>query len=143
VARILEKHADRGVTLAALVSCDPKFLSSVQKTGMGQGQGVAWLTDPSRAVHRALGLGRTSWASFFRPKVLARYFWSLLHGFLPRAAAPGEDLLQLGGDFLWNREGKLVWAHRSDDAGDRPNEKTIVGILENENLWTPLSPRHQ
>lgn len=139
--RILSENDQGKIALVALVACKPKVLSNIPHPA-GE-RTVLWLTDPTRTMHRALGLGRATWLSFFRPKVLLRYFRSLIHGFLPRKAATGEDLLQLGGDFLWNGEGKQILAHRSDDAGDRPTRKEIVNALQNEGLFPSLNPRHR
>jgi peroxiredoxin len=78
------------------------------------------LADPDRTVYEALGLGRTSWLSLLRPVVLVRFVWLMLKGWLPTPQGAGEDVLQLGGDFIVDPQGRLAYAHRSSTATDRP-----------------------
>jgi hypothetical protein len=78
------------------------------------------LCDPDRAAFRAFGLERGSWGMFFRPHVLGHYLRRMWRGWWPRAPKAGEDLLQLGGDFILDSDGQLVFAHRSADPSDRP-----------------------
>ena len=42
---------------------------------------------------------------FFRPGVLARYLRLILTGWRPRRGEAGEDMLQLGGDFILSADG--------------------------------------
>jgi peroxiredoxin len=78
------------------------------------------VSDPERAAYRALALERTSWASFLRLSVLARYLKLLSRGVRPEAPEKGEDVLQLGGDFVIDTAGRLAYAYRSRVATDRP-----------------------
>jgi hypothetical protein len=87
----------------------------------------AALCDPERQAYRALGLGRARWGSFFRPKVLAGFLRHILKGWLPaRPAERDDDLLQLGGDFVLDRQRRLVFAYRSADATDRPPPQALL-----------------
>jgi peroxiredoxin len=61
--------------------------------------------DPERVAYRAFGLERTSWATVLRPGVVLRYVRLIFHGWRPRRAEEGEDVLQLGGDFVLDRQG--------------------------------------
>jgi AhpC/TSA antioxidant enzyme len=82
--------------------------------------------DPDRAVYRAFGLERGGVGMFFRPRVLAGYLWAMVRGWLPRPPVRGEDVLQLGGDFVLDRDRLLVFAHRSADPADRPAPDELV-----------------
>ena len=93
-------------------------------------QNILWFSDPTKKIHEALGLGRTHWWVFFKPHVLLGYGKALFRGGVPTIPAKGEDLLQLGGDFLWDGQGNLIWAHRSKDPTDRPHLALIKGQLE-------------
>ena len=40
----------------------------------------------------------------------------------------GEDALQLGGDFLVDRDGGILWAYRSVDPTDRPTVEQLLAL---------------
>ena len=84
--------------------------------------------DPTLAAYRAFSLGRTSWATFFRGGVLGRYLGLIFRGWLPWASA-GEDVLQLGGDFVLDGAGRLVYAHASAEPTDRPPVAELLAAL--------------
>src|SRR5262249_53760626 len=86
------------------------------------------VADPSQAAYQGLGLGRTSWATFFRGGVLARYLRLLFRGWLP-SSSEGEDVLQLGGDFVLDGRGRLVYAYRSAEPTDRPPAADLLRAL--------------
>ena len=69
---------------------------------------VPVVSDPDRAAYRAFGLERIGWLTFFRPKVLWGYFRGMLRGYGLKAPYAGEDVLQLGGDFVLDA-GVTVW----------------------------------
>jgi len=78
------------------------------------------LADPTRASYRAFGLERTNWLRIFRPRVIWKYLKLIARGGKIRRVPEGEDALQLGGDFLIDRERRLKWGFRSADPADRP-----------------------
>jgi len=82
--------------------------------------------DPDRAAYRYFGLDRGSWSMFFRSGVLARYLSLIFTGWRPHRAEAGEDMLQLGGDFILSADQRLVYAHRSNDPADRPAASDLV-----------------
>jgi peroxiredoxin len=84
------------------------------------------LADPEMTAYRAFGLGRTSWGTFFRGRVLGRYLRLIFRGWRPRKLQEGDDLLQLGGDFVLDRQRRLVYAYRSADPTDRPPPEDLV-----------------
>ena len=51
--------------------------------------------DPERAAYRRFGLGRASWLSFLRPRVLSGYVGLMVRGWAMRRVQEGEDPLQL------------------------------------------------
>jgi hypothetical protein len=61
--------------------------------------------------------------------VLARYLHQLLRGWGPRRPGPGEDVLQLGGDFLLGSDGRVVFAYRGADRSDRPSVDELLRRL--------------
>jgi peroxiredoxin len=84
------------------------------------------VSDPERSAYKALSLERTSWLSFFRPKVMARYLRLMFGGWKPEKPGEGDDVLQLGGDFVIDAAGRLVYAYRSRVATDRPPAADLV-----------------
>lgn len=82
------------------------------------------VADETRDVYRAYGLGRGAW----------RQIWSLptlwTYGRLWRGGArlrrPTEDIRQLGGDFVVDPDGVLVYTYRSKRPDDRPSVDELV-----------------
>jgi hypothetical protein len=85
--------------------------------------------DPDRAAYRAFGLGRTGWRTFFRPKVLFGYVRKILFGYGPKALYEGEDVWQLGGDFILDRGRRVVFAYPSADPTDRPGVEDLLRVM--------------
>jgi peroxiredoxin len=87
---------------------------------------VPVVADPSMTVYRALDLGRTSWRAFLHPGVIARYVWRIFRGWLPEKPNEGEDLLQLGGDFVLDAQQRLTYVYRSTEPTDRPSAVRVL-----------------
>ncbi len=85
------------------------------------------VSDPERTAYQALSLPRSTWWQFLRLGAGWRFVKLLLRGWIPTKPAPGDDLLQLGGDFVLDAEGRIVFAYSSAEATDRP---TISVLLE-------------
>lgn len=117
----MQDHLDaihaRGAELVAISQSRPAALAAQLRR---EPRPFPFLCDPERKAYRAFGLERGRWGMFFRPHVLAHYLRQMLHGWGLRRPVPGEDVLQLGGDFILDRTGRLVFAHRSADPSDRP-----------------------
>ena len=86
------------------------------------------VSDPDRAAYRALSLGRTSVLAFLRPDVLWRYLKGIAHGYGP-VKPEDDDLLQLGGDFLIDATGRLVWSRPSREPTDRPTAAELQAAM--------------
>jgi hypothetical protein len=87
----------------------------------------AIVTDPTRAAYRAFGLERATWGEMLRPRVVWGYLRLMLRGWAPQRGNKGEDVLQLGGDFVLDPQRRLVYAHRSVEPTDRP---TVTALLQ-------------
>ena len=87
------------------------------------------VSDPDMAAYRAFGIGRTSWKSILKPAVLWRFVKVMLHGWLPRKPGANEDVLQLGGDFVLDRQRRVVYAHASRDPTDRPSNAELLNAV--------------
>lgn len=90
--------------------------------------------DPERAAYQMFGLERTSWWTFFRPRVLWGYIRLMLRGVRVRTPYAGEDVRQLGGDFLLDRSGRTVWSFTSTDPTRRPSVPDILHAIRSQGL---------
>lgn len=85
--------------------------------------------DPGRAAYRAFGLERASWLTFLKPNVIWGYLRLKLRGVGPRLPTMREDVLQLGGDFILDRNGKVVWKFTSANPTARPSVEELLSVL--------------
>jgi len=91
------------------------------------GIGYTVATSEDRAAYRAYGLGRGSVWRVWGPSVLRSYARLIRRGGRPER--PTEDTLQLGGDFVVGRDGRLVYAFRSEGPDDRPPVDDLVAAV--------------
>lgn len=92
-------------------------------------QPVPVVGDPERVAYRAFGLERTGWWTFFRPGVVWRYLKHMLRIRL-RAPYDGEDVRQLGGDFILNWRGEMLYAYRDPDPTRRPTVDELLAACQ-------------
>ena len=85
------------------------------------------LSDPERRAYRALGLERGGKAQVWSVNALRTYARGLLRGRLPRL--PRADVAQLGGDFVLDRQGRVVYEYRSEESADRPAIDTLLDAV--------------
>ena len=84
------------------------------------------VSDPTLAAYRAFALERTSVGSLFRLGVIGRYLRLIFRGWRPSKPDAGEDILQLGGDFLLDANGIVRYAHPSAEPTDRPSAAELL-----------------
>ena len=41
-----------------------------------------------------------------------------------------DDIYQSGGDFLLDRDGKILFAHRSQNPSDRPSASRLLQVID-------------
>lgn len=86
------------------------------------------LVDPPRAAYAEWGLGRASALTIWGdPRVWVRYAHAVATGSRPTRL--GADTLQLGGDFVVDRGGTIVYA-RPQQTDDRPPVAVLLRALE-------------
>ncbi len=86
------------------------------------------LADEKRDAYRAYGLGRGRWWRIWGPGTVRAYIRLLGHG--SRLHRPTEDTLQLGGDFVVGRDGRLVYVYRSRRPSDRPSVDDLIAAVQ-------------
>ena len=85
------------------------------------------LVDRERVAYRAWGLRRSSLAGIWLdPRLWARYAALIVRG--ERLRRLGSDTLQLGGDFVLDGDGKVVYA-RPQQRDDRPPVGELLRML--------------
>ena len=85
--------------------------------------------DPHRRAYRAYGLTRGSLWQVWGPRVLWRYVCLLTRGRRLEVPRRGDDLAQLGGDFVVGSDGTLIYAHLSQSPADRPPVAELIRAL--------------
>lgn len=85
------------------------------------------LADPERKAYQAFGLERATWSQLLRPRAILVYLKLMLQGRMPRR--PQEDVHQLGGDFILDSTGHLVYEYRGQDPADRPDPAELLQVL--------------
>jgi peroxiredoxin len=121
-----DEFAARGCSVLVVSQAKPEVLSRYVER---QKWTVPVVSDPERAAYHAFGLERTRWRTFSKPRVLWGYLRGVMKGYRVKKPAAGEDVLQLGGDFLVSRDQKVVFAYRSADPTDRPSIVTLMKAI--------------
>ena len=84
--------------------------------------------DASRDVYARWGLGRTNlFGAMLSPSLNWRYLRLMLRGERFLGLAP--DMFQLGGDFVVDPSGRIVFAHRMRNNGDRADVSKLIDEL--------------
>jgi len=86
------------------------------------------LIDESRETYGAWGMGRTNvFGAMLSPELNWRYLKLLAKGERFLGFAP--DMFQLGGDFVVDPEGKMAFAYRMRNNGDRASTDTLLSAM--------------
>jgi peroxiredoxin len=90
------------------------------------------VTDETQEIYKTYGLGKGPWWRVYGIGTIKRYIALLTQegyqvGDLKR---PSEDTLQLGGDFVVGRDGRLVYVFRSKNVDDRPPVEDLIRAVE-------------
>jgi hypothetical protein len=121
-----EAFAARGCFALVVSQAKPEVLSRYIER---QKWSAPVVSDPERAAYAAFGLERTRWLTFLKPRVLWGYLRGMMKGYRVKKPVAGEDVLQLGGDFLVSRDQKLIFAYRSADPTDRPSLVALMRAI--------------
>ena len=116
----------RGVTVAVVSFADPAKLVPYQKLHQWP---FTILADPQRVAYRKFNLNRLSWFHVFSPATLKLY-WKLLREGMKREDYGKDDIYQSGGDFLLDRDGNILFAHRSQNPSDRPSASRLLQVID-------------
>jgi peroxiredoxin len=123
VRRIYEKLRELGAEVLVISFAPPQ---RVRTYVTEYPQPFPVVSDPSLAAYSAFALERAPMRSMLRPGVIGRYLLHIFHGWWPKRSAAGEDVRQLGGDFLLDADGKLRYVHPSAEPTDRPSAAELL-----------------
>jgi peroxiredoxin len=122
---VAEHSAQIGADIAVVTFSQPNLLRAFEKQ---MDLSLRLYADPQRSVYRAFGFERGSRARvWLDPRVLRRYAQLLRRG--RRLQRSDQDTLQLGGDVVIDRRGRLAWIHRSEGPEDRPTVETVASAV--------------
>ncbi len=85
--------------------------------------------DTARVVYKAYGLTQASFLQTWHPKTLWRYLELLRKGRKLKHPKKGDDLSQLGADFIVDASGTISYAHYSVRPDDRPDIAEVVNAI--------------
>jgi len=87
------------------------------------------LADPERKLYQAFDLKALAWRKVFSPATLKLYLKLFRKGLYLEDYGK-EDIYQTGGDFLLDRGGNVLFAHRSEDPSDRPSIANLLKAID-------------
>jgi peroxiredoxin len=116
----------RGVAIAVVSFAEPQILAHYQQQHQWP---FTMLADPGRVAYGKFALKRLSWFAVFSPATLKMY-WKLRREGMKREDYGKEDIYQSGGDFLLDRDGKILFAHRSQNPSDRPSASRLFEVID-------------
>jgi len=116
----------RGVSIIVISFAEPQRLAQYQEHHQWP---FVILADPKRTAYDAFALKRLSWLQVFSPATLKLY-WRLLREGKQREDYGKDDIYQSGGDFLIDRDGNVLFSHRSQDPADRPTAAELLEIID-------------
>ena len=88
--------------------------------------------DPARQLYKALGLKR-SVAKVWSISALVYYAEQKCAGRKLVAVFEEDDPTQMGGDFVFDKDGKLALVHRSKVSTDRPSVEELLKCVKDVN----------
>jgi len=87
------------------------------------------LMDSNRDAYRSFGLGRGSVWRIYGWRAIRRYIGILKSDGFKGLGRPTEDTLQLGGDFIVDTDGNLIYGFWGAGPDDRPSADDLISVL--------------
>lgn len=113
----------RGTRIVVVSFVEPSILRNYQERRRWP---FPVLADPERKAYRMFALPKLKLWRVFSPSTI-KFYRQLIRRGMKRERYDGADIFQSGGDFLLNRDGKILYTHRSKDPADRP---TVGALLQ-------------
>ena len=116
--RFAPKFSEAGLALAAVTQGKP---GEARLFCQSRAPGLHCLADPERNAYRAFGLGRINvFKGLISSKGRKSRAEARAHGHAQEMPPDGQDVMQTAGLFIIGANGRLVFAHRYEFAGDHP-----------------------
>ena len=129
---MLNSHDD--VDLVIVTFTEPKNLRAYQERH--NLASTSFIVDPGRSAYRAFGLGRGAVTRIWGLRAAKRYLEIFRDDSFSRPGRPTEDTLQLGGDFIIDPEGTIVYGFWGEGPDDRRSAESIRDALVAAELAT-------
>ena len=120
------KFQSIGATVLVISMSRPEVLALYLKN---RAWPFAVVCDPDRTAYLHMDLERTSLGRVLRPRMIFYYLKLIFQGMKVRKPYAGEDVYQLGGDFVLDRERRVRFAPRSRDPAVRPSIEMLLEQL--------------
>jgi peroxiredoxin len=120
-----EEIAKAGADVVLVAFHDPELLTTKMLRDLEMP--FVLLLDRSRETYARWGLGRVPLRAFLSPMVYARILGKLLAGEKSMGSAPDPN--QLGGDFVVDGDGRLVFVNRMKTIYDRAPIPTMLDAV--------------
>ena len=95
-----------------------------------------FLRDPDLKAYKAFGLKKAKLSEMLNPGVALKYFSLILKG--EKIKKTSEDVYQLGGNFILDPDGSVIYSHPSKHPNDRPSIQELIEVFKKN---TPLTAR--
>ena len=116
----------RGASIVVISFAEPSKLVHYQEKHQWP---FTILADPARTAYQSFALKRLTWWQVFSAATLKLYFKLFREG-MKREDYGKQDIYQSGGDFLLDRGGNILFAHRGQDPADRPSAITLLKEID-------------
>lgn len=126
----------RGIGIVVISFADPERLAPYQAYHRWP---FVMLADPKRVAYQAFALKRLSLLHVFSLSTLRLYLRLLREGKRIQSYGKDDDYYQAGGDFLVDREGNILFAHRSENPADRPSVEKLLATIDRIVSGTPVA----
>jgi peroxiredoxin len=126
VASLKPEFNRRGFSIIVISFAEPTKLATYQERHQWP---FPVLADPNRSAYDSFALPRLSLARVFSPATL-RLYAQLLWKRKRIENYGREDFYQSGGDFLIDRSGAVLLAHRSREPADRPSPTALLRQID-------------
>lgn len=130
----MEELDKRSVAIIVISFASPDRLVPYQRI---QQWPFVVLADPERSAYGLFSLKRLPWYRLFSFSTIKLYLHLLRQGRKLQNYGK-DDYSQGGGDFLLDRRGRLLFAHRSDDPADRPSVNKLLDEIDRVKKQAPV-----
>ena len=87
------------------------------------------LLDREQQLYKSIGIRRLL-AVAWDLKIFIAYAEAVVGGRVDRIAYPGDDVTVIGGDFICDSTGKLLYKYTSKEQYDRPEVSSLLTCLQ-------------